>query len=141
MTFRLLCAALLTLVLLLHVYWALGGRRLLAHAVPSHPGARASAFDPGRVGAALVAVALAHALCTLGAVSDFWSAPWPALVTRYSTYVWTALFVLRVVGDFRFFGVFKRVRGTPFARADSWLFTPVCALVGVGFGMALHGGT
>jgi hypothetical protein len=141
MTFQQVCAALLGLVLLLHVYWALGGRRWLPHALPSHPDKQASAFDPGRLGAAIVAVALTHALYTLGAASDLWSAPWSAVVTRYSAYVWTVLFVLRVVGDFRFFGVFKRVRGTPFARADSWLFTPACALVGVGFALALHGGT
>jgi hypothetical protein len=140
-SFQVVCAALLALVLMLHVYWALGGRRLLPGAIPSHPDTQVRAFDPGRLGATLVAVALTHALYTLGAATGLWGAPWSFTVTRYSTYVWTALFVLRVVGDFRFFGVFKRVRGTPFARADSWLFTPVCALVGVGFGMALRGET
>ncbi len=132
-----LCAGLLAIVLLLHVYWAVGGRRLLPQTVPSRPATREAAFEPGRLGAGLVALALAHASYTLGAASGMWTAPWSADATRYSAYAWAALFVVRVVGDFRWLGLFKRVRGTPFARADDWVFTPICATVSVAFGLVL----
>jgi hypothetical protein len=39
---------------------------------------------------------------------------------------------LRTIGDFRLVGVFKRVRGTRFARLDSIAFAPLCLLLAAG---------
>ena len=35
-------------------------------------------------------------------------------------------FAGRAVGDFRVLGLFKKVRGTRFARADDRIFVPIC---------------
>jgi len=35
----------------------------------------------------------------------------------------------RVVGDLRWFGIFKRMTGTPFAWWDTWLYVPLCAML------------
>ena len=43
-----------------------------------------------------------------------------------------AVFLGRVVGDFRWFGVFKQMRGTAFAWWDTWLFVPLCLLLALG---------
>ena len=44
---------------------------------------------------------------------------------------WTVVmvFAARVVGDLRWVGLFKRVRGTPFAWWDTWLYVPLSALL------------
>jgi len=44
---------------------------------------------------------------------------------------WTivAVFMGRVVGDLRWFGIFKRMTGTPFAWWDTWLYVPLCAML------------
>jgi hypothetical protein len=138
MTFSHACAVLLALILLLHVYWAVGGGLLLPQALPSPPDSRKPRFEPGRLGAGLVALALSHALYTLGTLTNLWNAPWSVDATRYAAYAWTAILVLRVNGDFRFVGIFKRVRNTAFARADDWVFTPTCMAIGVGFALALR---
>jgi hypothetical protein len=39
------------------------------------------------------------------------------------------VFGARVVGDLRWFGLFKRMKGTPFAWWDSWLYTPLFLLL------------
>ena len=39
------------------------------------------------------------------------------------------LFAARVVGDLRWVGLFKRVRGTPFAWWDTWLYVPLAGLL------------
>jgi hypothetical protein len=132
------CTVLLALILLLHVYWALGGRLLLPQVLPSRPDSREPTFEPGRLGAGVVALALTHALYTLGTLTNLWNAPLSFEVTRYAAYVWTAILGARVVGDFRFVGLFKRVRKTAFGRADDWLFTPICVLIGVGFWLAVQ---
>jgi hypothetical protein len=38
-----------------------------------------------------------------------------------------AVFGLRAIGDFRYLGFFKRVTGTRFARADTLIYSPLCA--------------
>jgi len=35
----------------------------------------------------------------------------------------------RVVGDFRWFGIFKRVTRTPFAWWNTWIYIPLCVLL------------
>lgn len=137
MTFSRLCVILVGLIWLLHVYWALGGQRLLPNTIPSDPITGNKTPEPGRLGATLVALALVHALLTLGVATQLWPSPWSSAVTRYSLWAWTGIFLVRVIGDFRWLGAFKRVRGTPFARADDWLFTPLCATIALGFTLTL----
>ena len=38
----------------------------------------------------------------------------------------------RAVGDFRYVGFFKRVRGSRFATLDSRYFSPLCLILGLG---------
>lgn len=47
----------------------------------------------------------------------------------------------RAVGEFKYVGFFKRVRGSRFARLDTLLYSPLCLLlaVGVAFIAAQHG--
>jgi hypothetical protein len=39
------------------------------------------------------------------------------------------VFAVRAVGDFRYCGFFKRVKGTAFARKDTLIFSPLCTLL------------
>jgi hypothetical protein len=40
--------------------------------------------------------------------------------------------LLRAVGEFRYVGLFKRVRGTKFAVLDTFVYSPLCLLLGAG---------
>jgi hypothetical protein len=48
----------------------------------------------------------------------------PALIGCWAL---VAVFGLRAIGDFRYLGFFKRVTGTRFARADTLVYSPLCA--------------
>ncbi|EGD05771.1 hypothetical protein B1M_04736, partial [Burkholderia sp. TJI49] len=37
------------------------------------------------------------------------------------------IFAVRAVGDFRYVGFFKRIRGSRFARMDTLCYSPLCA--------------
>jgi hypothetical protein len=39
----------------------------------------------------------------------------------------------RAVGEGRYVGFLKRVRNTAFARNDTWLYSPLCVALAVGF--------
>jgi len=105
-----------------HVYWALGGTRGLAAAIPQREN-HAVLFTPGPWGTLAVAGGLgALAVMALGG-----GLAWPPAVELYPALAMGGgVFALRVVGDFRYVGVFKKVRGTRFSHWDDRLFTPLC---------------
>lgn len=118
-----LAAAVLSGVAVLHVYWALGGRRGLAAAIPELPGG-AAAFTPPRWLTLLVAAALLGTAALVASAAG----GLPALpLARELSLVAAAVFALRMLGDFRLFGLFRRVRHGAFARWDAALYTPLCA--------------
>lgn len=116
----------------LHAYWATGGTWGLMASLPAHPGGEA-VFRPGRsmvwaVGAILLALALlslAHLLPgRLGRPTGWLRAADWAVASGLS---------LRVLGDFKFVGLSKRVHDTTFARLDTHYYTPLCLGLAAGF--------
>jgi|SRR6185295_3164757 len=127
-------AAVLFLLAALHVYWALGGRRGLSAALPQRAPGAAAAFIPGAPLTFGVAAILA-----LGGMVSLGLGGWlqPQLVPdawlRVLGAAGAAAFGARAVGDFRLVGFFKKVRGTTFARWDTALHSPLCALLSLGW--------
>lgn len=122
-----LAAAVLLGLGALHAYWAGGGRWGTDVAIPKRGGQ--PLFVPGPAGTLMVAVLLwAAGLVFLGRVGLWgqWLPRWPFVAGT-----WTLVIVFggRVVGGLRWFGLFKRVRGTPFAWWDTWLYVPLCGLL------------
>lgn len=119
-----LLTAVFTVLALLHFHWAAGGRLGFGAAIPTkgavpifQPGPGAStAVGVALLGAALVSLVRGHAF-VLG----------PAWVSRVGIWVIATVMLARAIGDFRYVGFFKRVRGTVFARQDSRFYSPLCA--------------
>jgi hypothetical protein len=123
---------------LLHLYWAAGGRWGVMEAVPEV--ARKPAFTPGPVACIVVALLLAAAAAIVSLRAGLWqlaSAPgWLALA---GTWTVAAVMALRAIGDGKLIGFSKRVRGTPFARWDSRLYSPLCLLLACGCALVALG--
>jgi hypothetical protein len=130
-----------TALSLLHLYWAFGGNLGIDSAVPERlrrlddgaDGRPVKAFKPSFAATLLVAVVLASVgvLVSLRAglfspVVAHWSLKWSIIAIASAS-------MARAVGDFNLVGFFKRVRGTVFARLDTWLYSPLC--VGLGLGL------
>ena len=129
----------LTLLLLaaLHFYWALGGGWGRGAVLPERAGR--PTFRPGRVGTAAVGVGLSGAALVLalrsGALSYLVGGP----LVRWASWLITAAFLLRAVGDFRLVGLFRRERGTRFAYWDARLYTPLALALGLGAALIASG--
>lgn len=143
MTAMLLVAS-FSMLSLLHFYWAAGGRGGKVAVLPTWPAAPDAitppkpALNPGPwaticVASGLAAMALAVALRAglLGEPVEHWTLRWILIALA-------ALMFIRAIGDFRFVGIFKSVRGTAFARADNLIYSPLC--VAFGAGLAQVGG-
>ncbi len=134
-------AGILLAVSAIHVYWAAGGKAGLTAAIP-HTG-NEPAFTPGRIVTLLVAFALlgiATLLLSLGYFRE--NLPEPLLTAaRYAAYLASAVLVLRVIGDFKFIGAFKKIRNSRFATLDTYIYNPLCLLLAiVFFKLAQHTG-
>ncbi len=74
-----------------------------------------------------------YALCA--AAAGLVEAPLPDPLLRTGSGAVALVFAARAIGDFRYVGFSKRVRGSPFARRDTYVYSPLClllaALIGV----------
>lgn len=119
---------------LLHAYWAAGGRRWFAAAVPAREdgGPR---FEPGPL-ACLGVVAALLAFVALLSWSLLATPPW---WVRAATGLAAVLLTARAIGDGRQVGFTKRQRSTAFARLDDRVYTPLMVTLLFGALSALVG--
>jgi Protein of unknown function (DUF3995) len=120
---------LLLIVAGIHLYWAAGGLRGKMAAIPQINGF--PAFLPSS-GATLVA-ALFLSLCAILIASDSTIIPLllPRVLENWLMYGLSLGFALRAMGDFRLVGFFKRVRGSRFAKLDTFVFSPFCVVLAI----------
>lgn len=113
-----------------HVRMALGPMTGGSHAVPSVDGK--PLFVPSRQSTLLVAAVLLLFAALVAATGGLFSQPLPAVVLAWLSYALAVGLVARAVGDFKYVGLFKRVRGSAFARLDSLVYSPLCLLLAAG---------
>jgi hypothetical protein len=118
---------LFVMLAILHLYWAVGGRRGLPGAVPT-VGDR-PVFEPGPWFAIAVAAVLVVAAMVVAQRGGLLRLGLPAWFSHLGTWVLAFAFAVRAVGEFRYVGFFKRVRNTPFARRDSLVYSPLCVVI------------
>ena len=123
-------------VALIHFYWAIGGRRGLELAIPMEQDGT-PVFSPGSGATLLIGMGLA--ISTLVALERgfLWPGWIPPIYLDTGCWILAAVYSARVLGDFRYFGLFRRIKGSPFARWDAMLYTPFCAGLAGGFFLLL----
>jgi hypothetical protein len=119
--------AVLVVIAAIHVYWAAGGRLGHGAAVPERGGQ--PLFQPTPTATFAVAAALVIAAALIGARIGILAAPVPASVVRILVWLLVLVFAARAIGDFRHVGFFKRNTSSRFARLDTRLYSPLCALL------------
>jgi hypothetical protein len=114
----------------LHVFWAFGGTWGAGAAIAEIDGR--PRFVPSRGATLAVAAALAGAAVVVLARAGLILGSMPPWASQWAAALLGAVFVLRSIGDFRLMGFFKSARGTWFAVRDTWLYSPLCLLLGLG---------
>jgi hypothetical protein len=112
---------------LVHFYWAVGPRIGQSAVVPSVDGK--PVFQPTTFATVAVAVALFGAAAIVAIRVGILSVPSLTFLALIGCWALAAIFGLRAIGDFRYVGFFKRVTGSPFARADTLFYSPLCAVL------------
>jgi len=119
----------LTIIAAIHLYWAAGGTIWKAGAIPSRGGV--PVLSPSPLSTSLVGVALLGMAAVVGSTAGLLPFFLPAGLLRGASVLLALIFATRAVGEFRYVGFFKRVRGSVFAGRDTYLYSPLCLLLAV----------
>lgn len=111
----------------LHLYWALFGLKDPASVLPSDDKGKLK-MRPGKLGTILVALFLAFfAAIYLNKVLQIYQ----FMGFRYLSLGIGTLFLLRAIGDFKYVGFFKSIKGTRFSAMDQKYYSPLALVVSV----------
>lgn len=102
-------------------------------AVPSAGGK--PLFVPSRKSTVAVGLVLALFAGLVAATGGLVSVGMPATALSWLSYALAIGLLARAVGEFKYVGFFKRVRGSRFAALDTWVYSPLCLLLAAGVGV------
>ena len=113
-----------------HFRMALSPAGGMSGAVPSKSGK--PLFVPSTRATLAVGIALLVFALLVAATAGLVEIGVPVRMLSWSSYALALGLLARAVGEFKYIGFFKRVRGTRFARLDTLLYSPACLLLAVG---------
>ncbi|RAN90371.1 hypothetical protein B5P41_09350 [Bacillus sp. SRB_28] len=125
----------LFLVSFLHVYWAFGGKWATNSVIPTRAGEKA--FTPGTGMTLFIALLLSMAAMILLQQANIVHSALPNVFVQMGSWVCMVVFFIRVIGEFHYFGIFKRKKDTQLARMDTVLYVPLCAFLSLSFLLAI----
>ncbi|CAG9611910.1 hypothetical protein BACCIP111899_01082 [Bacillus rhizoplanae] len=131
-------AGILAFISLIHMYWACGGTWGSKVVLPMKKDSGEYAFIPHKTGTFLVALAIlcfAMMLLAQSGYLSFWNA---SRYTKWGCMILAGIFFLRAVGDRKYVGIFKKVKGTKFSVYDTWLYSPLCLYIALSFFVAVY---
>jgi hypothetical protein len=117
-------------IALWHVHMARATTIGVSGAVPTVDGK--PLFTPSRKATLAVAVVLLLFAALVASTAGLIATGLPPVLLRWLSYALAAGLLARAIGDFRYLGFFKRVRGSRFATLDSWVYSPICLLLAIG---------
>jgi hypothetical protein len=113
-----------------HFYMAFAGHAGESSAVPSRDGK--PTFVPSTGSTIAVGLVLLLFSVLVAGTAGLLSLGVPHRPLTGLSYVLALGLLARAVGDLNYVGFFKRVRGTPFARMDTLVYSPLCLALAAG---------
>jgi len=125
----LLCNLILTIIFLIisffHFYWAFGGPIGKTESVPiTDKGILL--FKPGFLACFIVGLGFLIFIFLLYLPSLNLL---PERLSKGLLWLLAIVFLMRVIGDFNYLGIFKKVKNTSFSKSDNRYFVPLCFLI------------
>ncbi len=113
-----------------HFYWLFGGTWGIENVIPTK-GNNLNSIAIPKFATLIVSLVLAAFGFIYLINSGFINSPFPNWITTYGSWIIPIIFTLRAIGEFNYVGIFKKIKHTKFAKADTKIFTPLCAAIGV----------
>lgn len=118
------------LLALIHLSWAAGGRYGYDASIPTNEEGK-KLFTPGVFDCIVVAIGLLLFCLFYMANSGIITVQLPAWIFKYMGWIIPSIFLIRAIGDFRYVGLFKKLKRTAFASMDSKFLSPLCLYLAI----------
>jgi hypothetical protein len=112
----------------LHFYWAFGGKLWYDDVLPTNSNGL-NKLNPGTTAGLIVAFGLLFLASITAGNQGLFDRYIKRKYFRYGSLIIAIMFFLRAVGDFKFIGFFKTVKGTKFGINDTEFFSPLCLFI------------
>jgi hypothetical protein len=89
-------------------------------------------FVPSKASTVAVGVVLLLFAALVAATAGFFVTGLPHRLLAWACYALALGLFARAIGEFKYVGFFKKVRGSKFARMDTLLYSPLCLLLAAG---------
>ncbi|MGG8495141.1 DUF3995 domain-containing protein [Tenacibaculum sp. TC6] len=123
-------AIILLFISLIHFYWAFGGKWGIKSVIPSVENEK-KVFEPGWLATVIVAIVMLGCSLLYAEGSNFIEVTFISKnVIKYTVMIFSVIFMLRALGDFKYVGFFKKIKNTPFAVNDTRYYSPLCLFLG-----------
>lgn len=113
-----------------HFYWLFGGMWGLKSVIPSKGNESITLAIPK-----FATIVVALGLLFFGLIylnqTELFTVQLNHWILQYGMWFIPSIFLLRAIGEFKYVGIFKRIKNTSFAKADNQIFIPLCLSIGV----------
>lgn len=125
------CSVILAYAAVFHFYWGFGGKLGVSVSLPQLENGQ-SAFKQTTVGAHLVGLILVGSIVIVLTSSGLLSLPIHSKYLQFCVGVLSLIFIVRALSWHKYVGLFKSVRTTRFAKYDTWQYSPLSLILGLG---------
>lgn len=125
-----IAGTILLLLSALHFHWAFGGSFGFEAALPTTTDGK-RVLNPKKIDSAVVGFGLLFFAIIYFLKSSATNFELPSLISDYGLWLIVVIFFARSIGDFKYVGFFKKVKGTDFANMDNKFYAPLCLFLAI----------
>jgi hypothetical protein len=114
----------------IHFYWGLGGRWGSGAVIPTKDD-NVKVMNPRLAESFIVAFGLLSFGLLILIKAGIIAFSLPAWLSVYGLWIIAGIFIVRAIGEFRYVGLFKKIRHTKFGQMDTKFYSPLCLFVGI----------
>jgi hypothetical protein len=114
----------------IHFNWVFGGTFGFSKSIPIKENGE-KLFEPKKFDSAFMGLVLAIFALFYVFVSGLVEVKIWEKAIEIIGWIIPGIFLLRAMGDFKYMGFFKKIKGTEFSEADTKVISPLCMVIGV----------
>ncbi len=117
----------------IHIYWGFGGKWASESVIPTKDD-NVKVIMPGIIPSLIVAIGLLFfgILELISTIDlDFTIPIGFKIINKYGLWAIIIIFGIRAIGDFKYIGLFKKIKHTKFAISDTKYYSPLCVIIAV----------
>ncbi len=116
---------------IMHLFWFLGGKTGLKFAFPNNSKHKKKTYSPGKMALLLYVLLFLTMSLICIAQTDIVDGVFNQETIIWGNRVTGIIFMARALGSFQYVGFTKSMRGSEFAKLDTFMISPLCLAIAI----------